>query len=146
MVNIHATMGLLFKVLIVNYNRIAKNVLKSLTKYGQDITLRQYSVGGSDYDPATQGTTVAMETFVDTIRKGLTTDQPGTRIGPQYGTNTKTDTLIQDSERWVYLDAFGAAPKVQDHMLFGGFEYAVADVQVTGPGGVALFYLVVLRL
>lgn len=130
----------------MNYARIAKNVLKSLTKFGQNITLRQYSVGGSDYDPATQGTTTAMDTYTDTIRKGLVTDQPGTRIGPQYGTNMKTNTLIQDGEKWLYVDAIGVAPKVQDHMLVNGVEYAIADVQVTGPGGIPLFYLVVLRL
>lgn len=128
----------------MNYNRIAKNVLKALTKYGQSVTLRQYSVGGSDYDPATQS--ASLPAPVDTIRKGLVTDQPGTRIGPQYGTNQKPGTLIQDGEKWLYIDAIGPSPKVQDQMIVNGVMFTIADVQVTGPGGIPLFYLVVLRL
>lgn len=130
----------------MDYNKIAARVLKSFTKYGQDIILRQYSVGGGEYDPATQTASVSGGTVTNTTRKGLVTDQPGTRIGPQYGVNVKKNTLIQDGEKWVYVDAIGPAPKIQDHMIISGVEYAVVDVQVTGPGGIAVFYLVVLRL
>jgi hypothetical protein len=130
----------------MDYNKIAARVLKSFTKYGQDIILRQYSVGGGEYDPQTQTASVSGGTPTNTTRKGLVTDQPGTRIGPQYGTNAKQNTLIQDGEKWVYIDAIGPAPKIQDHVILGGIEYAVADVQVTGPAGIPVFYLVVLRL
>lgn len=129
---------------VVDYNRIAKRVLQSLTKYGQSITLRQYSVGGSDYDAATQSTSLPIP--VDSIRKGLITDQPGTRIGPQYGSNQKANTLIQEGEKWLYVDAIGPAPRVQDHIIVSGVQYCIVDVQVTGPGGIPLFYLVVCRL
>lgn len=128
----------------MDYNRIAKNVTRSLTKYGQSVTLRQYSVGGGNYDPASQSAT--LPTPIDSIRKGLVTDQPGTRIGPQYGTNQKANSLIQDGEKWLYVDAMGPAPRMQDQMIVNGVMYTIADVQVTGPGGIPLFYLVVLRL
>lgn len=130
----------------MDYNRIARNVLRQLTKYGQNVTLRQYSVGGGDYDTITQTTSSAVDNYVDSTRKGLVTDQPGTRIGPQYGTNVKTNTLIQDGEKWLYIDPNGPAPRPQDHMIVNGVQYAVADVQVTAPGGIPLLYLVVLRL
>lgn len=128
----------------MDYNRIAKNVMRSLTKYGQSVTLRQYSVGGGNYDPASQS--AMLPTPIDSIRKGLVTDQPGTRIGPQYGTNQKANSLIQDGEKWLYVDAMGPAPRMQDQMIVNGIMFTIADVQVTGPGGIPLFYLVVLRL
>lgn len=130
----------------MNYNRIAQTVLNALTKNGQDVTLRQYSVGGGDYDPSTQSAGAVIDGWVDSVRKCLPTDQPGTRIGPQYGTNQKANSLIQDGEKWLYLAPQGPVPKIQDHMILNGVEYAIADVQVTAPGGIALFYLVVLRL
>lgn len=129
----------------MNYNRIAKNVSKALTKNGQSVILRQYSVGGGDYDPATQTTSPTMDSYIDFVRKALTTDQPGTRIGPQYGTNMQKGTLIQDSEKWMYLDAAGPAPRMQDHMIIQNIEYSIVDVQVADPGGIPLYYLIVCR-
>jgi hypothetical protein len=130
----------------MDYNKLAARVLKSLRKYGQNVTLRQYSVGGGEYDSNTQTASIRGGPSTDSVRKGLVTDQPGTRIGPQYGTNLKPNTLIQDGEKWVYVDAIGVAPKIQDHMIVNGVEYNIADVQVTAPGGIAVFYLLVLRL
>lgn len=128
----------------MDYNRLADRVLKQLTKYGRNVTLRQYFIGG-DYDPATQKASSVAST-VDSIRKALVTDQPSKRIGPQYGVNLKAGSLIQDGEKWVYLDAKGSPPKIQDHMIIGEVEYAIVDVQSISPGEVPVVYLVVLRL
>lgn len=128
----------------MNYNRLADRVLLKLTKYGRKVTLRQVFVGG-DYDPATQ-TASSVASVVDTVRTALVTDQPSKRIGPQYGVNLKAGTLIQDGEKWVYLDAKGAPPKIQDRMVIGEVEYAIVDVQSISPGEIPVVYLVVLRL
>lgn len=127
----------------MNYNHLAKNIQKKLTKYGQSVTLRQFSLGGSDYDPATQ--TATLPASVDNIRKALVADQPATRMGPQYGVNLKTNTLITDTEKWLYLDAIGPAPRMQDQVLLNGSFFTIVDVQVTSPAGIPLFYILVLR-
>lgn len=128
----------------MNYNRIAINIQKKLSKYGQSVTLRQFSVGGSDYDPATQ--VASLPASVETIRKALPADQPATRMGPQYGMNLKANTLITDTEKWLYLDARGSTPKMQDQVLLNGAWFSIVDVQVTAPGGIPLFYILVLRM
>jgi hypothetical protein len=129
----------------MDYNRIANNVAKKLAQYGRSVTLRQYPVGASQYNPSTLTVSIAGTTPTDTIRKALITEQPGTRIGPQYGTNTKPNSLIQDAQKWIYMDALGARPKPNDKVILDSVSYTITDVQETAPGGVPLFYLLVLN-
>lgn len=126
----------------MDYNRIAQTVLTLLKKHGQDVVLRKTT--GGTYNALTQkkdGITVS----VDEPRKAVIMDQPGTRIGPQYGTNLQPGTLIRKSEKWIYMDGNGAEPLPNDKVLIGDKMFNVVDSQVTAPGGTALFYLVVLR-
>lgn len=117
-----------------------------LTKYGQSVTLRPYSAGGGDYNPSTGAAAPSgPEGALDETRKALTADQPGSQIQRHFGQTNQTDTLIQTGEKWVYLDANGRAPCLQDHVLINSIDYVVIGVQVTDPGGVPLFYLLILR-
>jgi hypothetical protein len=129
----------------MDYVRLANNVAKKLAEYGRSVTLRQYPNGASGYNPATLSVTSATTTPVETIRNALVTEQPGTRIGPQYGTNTKPNSLIQDAQKWIYMDANGPRPNPNDKVVIDNVEFTVTDVQETAPGGIAVFYLVVLN-
>jgi hypothetical protein len=129
----------------MDYAKTARSVQKTLARYGQSVTLRRYSVGGGDYRPGNQVANLAGGAPVDSIRKALVTEQPGTRIGPQYGVNLKEGTLIQNAEKWLYMDAIGIEPRPNDKVIINGVEFMVVDVQGTAPGGTVLFYLIVLR-
>ena len=127
------------------YARSVATTLRLLTKYGQQVTLRQFTSGGGGYDPLTGTAATVSAAYVDTIRQALATDAPGKRVGPQYGQTVEYNTLIQDSDKWIYMDASGTAPRLQDHLIVQGVEYVVIDVQVISPGAVPVLYLLVLR-
>ncbi len=128
------------------YSNLAATSLKLLTKFGQDVTLRQYSQGGADYDPTTSAATPSGPTGPnDSTRKGLPIDAPASRIGPQYGTTRETGTLIVDTDKWLYLDANGVKPSLQDHVILAGTEFSIINIQEENPGGTPLLYLLVLR-
>jgi hypothetical protein len=128
----------------MDYTRIAQVVVKQIASYGRDVTLRQFPYGAATYDPTSLTVSAPTSQPVETVVKGLVTDQPGKRIGPQYGTNMKKDTLIEDGQKWIYIDGMGPRPKPNDKIVIGDVEYTVDDVQETAPGDVVLFYLVVL--
>lgn len=124
----------------MDYNRLAQSVAKKLAVYGRSVTLRQYPEGVGNYDYATLSTIVA--TPVEETRNALITEQPGARIGPQYGTNSQGLTV--KAQKWIYLDANGSKPHPNDKVVFNNVEYNIVDVQETAPGGIVVFYLVVL--
>jgi hypothetical protein len=128
------------------YTRTAATSLRMLTKYGQSFTFRPYSQGGGDYNPSTGvGAPSGIAGQNDSTRMGLATDAPGKRIGPEYGNTLENGTLIQDSDKWLYIDANGAKPSLQDHIIWNSTEYSIIDVQEVSPAGTAVLYLVVLR-
>lgn len=126
------------------YSDLAETSLEMLTEFGASVTLRAFSVGGSDYDPNT-GLASASSGYTDSTRKGLLLDQPGSQIQRKFGETMGSNSLIQNAEKWVYLDASGNAPRLQDHLIVQGLEYTIVDVQVTAPSGVPLLYLLVLK-
>ena len=128
------------------YDRLFTSALRLLTTYGQPVTLRKFSVGGGGYDPNTGAAAAsAYSNSVDTIRYAITTDAPGKRVGPQYGATLEAGSLIQDSDKWVYMDANGPAPLLQDHLIADNLEYVIIDAQTIKPGTKTLMYLLVLR-
>ena len=124
-------------------SEMAATSLQMLTEFGMDVTLRRYNVGSSIYDPTTGIATPVAVT--DTTRKALITEQPGQRIGPQYGATLQKGSLVQEADKWIYMDANGPAPALQDHVIFNDIDYNIVDVQETAPGGIPLLYLLVLR-
>jgi len=129
----------------MDYTRTAKTVKKAFAKYGQDVILRKLAYSAGVYNPATQEVVTSAPAHTDETLQALVTDQPGTRIGPQYGNNVERGTLVHSAERWLYVDATGSEPQPKDQMIVQGVTYTVADVQSVGPAGVPVFYLVVLR-
>lgn len=128
------------------YNRAIATTLRMLTKYGRTVTLRPYSVASSDYNPSTgQGAPAGEDGSFDTIRRALETDQPGTQISQRFGDTLQNGTLVQSNDKWLYMDAVGAEPHLQDHILMDNINYMIINVQTTKPSGLAVFYLLVLR-
>jgi hypothetical protein len=125
------------------YSKLAATSLKLLTKYGRPVTLRQYSASGGDYDPNTGKATLA--TFIDSIRNCVVADQPGNQIAVRFGLTMEASTLMQNKNKWIYMDAKGAQPQLQDHIIFDGVDYTIVSSQATSPGGTPLLYLIVLE-
>lgn len=128
------------------YSKLTATTLRLLKKFGQPLVLRPYSIGGGDYDPVTGvATPDGMTGQYDETRQCLPTDQPGSQIAQRFGQTLQDGSLVQSADKWVYMDGVGRAPTLQDRILLQGVEYAIINVQVTDPGGVAVLYLMVLR-
>jgi len=128
------------------YDRMSALALKQLTKYGQSVTLRPFSQGGGDYDPNTGAATPdGADGVEDESRKALVTDQPGSQIAQRFGQTLQNGTLLQSTDKWLYMDADGQVPKLQDHVIFDNTDFSIINVQVTSPGGTPILYLLVLR-
>ena len=125
------------------YSNIAKRANKAIRKRGRPVTLRQYSASGGDYNPNTGTATLAA--FVDSTRYAIEADQPGSQIAARFGLTLEAGTLMQNKNKWLYLDVTGPQPQLQDHIIFDGVEYAIVSSQATNPGGVGLLYLLVLE-
>jgi hypothetical protein len=128
------------------YDKLALVALRLLTKYGTDVVLRQLSAGGGDYDPSTgEAIPEGNDGSSDSKRKALVLDQPGTQISQRFGSTLQSNNLIQQGEKWLYMDAKGAPPVMQDKLILTGIEYVIIDVQEYGPGAVPILYLLVVR-
>lgn len=128
------------------YDRLTATALRLLTAYGREVTLRQLSVGSADYNPATgESTPAGNDGTTDTTRFAVVLDQPGTQISQRFGNNKQANSLVQQSEKWLYMDANGVAPALQDKLIIDAIEYTIEDVQVTAPGGVVILYMLMVR-
>lgn len=133
------------------YSEISDLVLEMLTEFGTSVTLRRYSQGGGNYNPDTTiSVPLGITGTYDETRKALLADQPGSQISIHFGQTLQNGSLVQSSDKWVYMDASGSAPTLQDHVILGSsdlpIDYSIINVQVTSPGGVPVLYLLVLRL
>jgi hypothetical protein len=129
----------------VDYNKLAGRVLTLLNKYGQPATLRPVGVN-ADYDPSNGSIDPSVDAATnDEIRNVLPTDQPGNRVAQRFGQTLQNGTLIQNTDKWMYMDASGTLPKLQDHIFLAGINFSIIDVQVVSPGVVPLLYLLVCR-
>ncbi len=125
------------------YDRLALTAKRLFDKFGRTVYLRQRTAA-SDYDTS-NGSANATDEAVDDPRKGLVLDQPGSQISQRFGNNHQANTLVQQSEKWIYLDALGVRPCLQDKLIVDDIEYAIIDVQEIGPGGIAVLYMLVIR-
>lgn len=123
------------------YDDLAQTALELLAEFGLEVTLVKKGVNVAD--PTTGRVTKGTPT--SETRVGVVTDNPGDRIGEQYGSNFKGGTLTKQTGKWLYMDANGQAPAVEDEIVMQGFKYQLVDVQTIGPGGQALLYLLVMH-
>lgn len=116
-----------------DYSKSAATALKLLTKFGQDITHRVYTLG--TYDPSTGTNSV---TYSDVSRKGAMFD-----FGA--GQTMNNGTLIQSGDKKLLVDG-GAIVSLQDHFIVNGVEYTVVSVGEINPAGTSVMFEVHLRI
>jgi hypothetical protein len=128
------------------YSEMAATALELLTEFGRPITYRAVTpTGGGAYNPGT-GKAVSIGTaYSDSTRNAIVVDAPENRIGPQYGTNLKDGTLIQDADKWIYMDANGPDPRIQDLIIFDNVKYKIFNIQSVNPAGIPLIHLIGLK-
>ena len=118
---------------------------KMLAKFGQPAILRQYTAGGGDYDPTTGVANPVIDIALDSVRNILILDTAGKQINARAGVLLEKGTVIQDTDRWCYMDAKGNAPTNSDHLIVEGIDYSIIDWQRMSPAGIPMYYLMALR-
>lgn len=127
------------------YDDLEGTALEMLTEFGAAITLMKVGVNaGGGYNP-NEGEAIKAESGTAETRYAVLSDNPGTRIGIQYGTTLQNGTLCQRTDKWLYMDANGSVPMLQDEVYINGLKYSTVDVQTIAPGGQTLLYLMVVR-
>jgi len=115
-----------------DYAELARTASKLLREFGQDVTLRNYSLG--TYDPATGSAT---PTYADLTKKGVLLDfGAGQTLG--------TGGLIQQGDKRLLLEV-GSAPSLEDHIVVGTTEYVIKGVGEVNPAGTPVLYDLHLR-
>jgi len=124
-----------------DFNDIAYSMLSD---FGQNATLiRKSKATGANYDPTTGG--IVDSSQLTETRKIVPLDSPTSkRVQNSYGTTTENGVLEQTTQKWVYMDAKGSVPRLQDYVIIQGIKYTIFDFQVINPGGIDIIYLVVL--
>jgi hypothetical protein len=126
----------------MDYTETAADVLAALQEDGFAVTLRRQIA--DTYNPATGGYT-----------GGTTTDYPAQALissqsMPQSGNTGERyfdGTLTKTGDKILMLAASGLAvtPQPGDRLIVSGIIWQVVALITTEPGGVALFYRVMVR-
>jgi hypothetical protein len=126
-----------------NYLKIQARAAKSFAKSGREVILRQFSSSGGAYNPSLGKVTAGA--YIETVRYAITEDQPGSQIAERFGLTREKATLVSNKNKWVYMDANGPQPQIQDRIIFDNVSYIVRSSQGCAPAGIAVLYLVVLE-
>ena len=111
-----------------NYSRTADTALRLLQKFGRSVTLRHYTIGAYDAELG-----VAAQTSADTTRTAALFDfGAGQTRGP--------GGLIQGGDKRILMDASGAAPALEDHIIVGSVTYTLKGVGEISPSGLPVIY------
>lgn len=119
---------------MIQYIKKREIATKLLTRYGIDITLRVRTTGV--YNPETGGASI---TYEDTTRKGMFGEIKD-------GTQSLNGTLIQSTDRMLWLDAEGDIPKLKDTIILDAKEYVIESVTELTPTDVPILYSLHLRV
>lgn len=124
------------------YTEIAADVLDALQEDGMAMTVRRTSTG--TYDPATGKTTGATDTDYDAW--GLIQSQRIPQTG-NAGERTFNGTLIQTDDEFILLAASGLTitPAALDKLVISSVVYSIVTLIAVKPGGVVLFYRLLVR-
>lgn len=115
-----------------DYAELATVAASLLADFGQNVILRNYSIGV--YDPATGKSTT---TTTDSFRKGAPFD-----FGA--GQTNGTGGLIQAGDKRLLLEP-GTVPSLEDHIIFGGLHYVIKGLGEINPAGTPVLYDLHLR-
>ena len=117
---------------MVDYVKSAATATRLITKFGQSVTLRHYTIG--TYDPATGLNTV---TTSDVTAKAVVFD-----FGK--GQTLQAGNLIQAGDKQALM-AITQTPALQDHVIVGGKEYVILGIGEVNPAGTVIIYDLHLR-
>lgn len=115
-----------------DYAKAAATALRLLTKFGRDVTLRNYTVG--TYDPATGTNSVSTS---DVTVKAAVLDYGA-------GQMEQAGNLIQSGDKRCLVQA-GTVPALEDHVIVGSKDYSILSVGEVNPAGTPVIYNLHLR-
>lgn len=112
------------------YDNAAATSLRLLTKFGQICTLRKYGAGVYANGAMTPST-------ADTTLKGAVFDY----VRMNFGEVLQDGTLVQASDRNLFLAANGSRPEINDHVLLAnGSEWNIVGIRTVEPSGTPVLY------
>ena len=117
---------------MVDYVKSAATATRLITKFGQSVTLRRYTIG--TYDTATGTNTV---TTSDVTTKAALFDFA-------QGQTLQAGNLIQAGDKQALM-AVTQTPALQDHVIVGGKDYVILGLGELNPAGTAIIYDLHLR-
>jgi hypothetical protein len=125
----------------MNYTAAAQKVLTALQKDGMAMTLRRQTAG--TFNPATGSYTGASTT--DYATWGLITAQSMPQSG---NTGERFNGMqVQTDDQFILLAASGltATPAAGDLLVIAAVIYSIVTLIALKPGGVVLFYRLLVR-
>lgn len=115
-----------------DYTKSAATALRLITKFGQDVTLRNYTIG--TYDPATGTNTVSTS---DTTVKAAILDF-------MKGQTEQSGNLVQVGDKRCLMQA-GTVPSLEDHVIVSFKDYSILSIGEVNPAGTPCLYSIHLR-
>ncbi len=115
---------------MVDYAKTAETATKLLTKFGQDLTVRNYT--NESYNPAT-GKNV--KTYSDTTVKGAVFS---------FGTGDASAELIQAGDRKAIITS-EVTPQLEDHLIIGTKVYVIKNIKELNPAGTSIIFQLHIR-
>lgn len=116
------------------------SVAKTLKRHGSLGILRAFITGAGSYNPGSGKVESANEPSADSTRAMVLLDQMTKTPSRSYGGAGVTEvanTLVEGVEKWCLMDAIGREPRIQDHVVVGGNEWHILNIQTqsdkTGP-------------
>lgn len=126
----------------MDYTEIAADVLAALQEDGFAVTLRRQTAG--TYNPVTGE--FSGESTTDYAAQALISSQNMSQTG-NTGERYFNGTLIQTGDKILMLAASGLSvtPAPGDRLIIGSVAWQIVTLITVEPGGVALFYRVLVR-
>ena len=117
---------------MVDYVKSAATATRLITKFGQSVTLRHYTIG-------TYSTTTGLNTVTtsDVTAKAAIFDFA-------QGQTLQAGNLIQSGDKQALM-AVTQTPAMQDHVIVGGKEYVILSLGELNPAGTVVMYDLHLR-
>ncbi len=110
------------------YGNLQATARRLLVKYGQDVTLRKYTLGAYDATTSSQA-----RTSVDTVLKGVIFN-----VGD--GVTQIKNELVKINDKKLLLDATGPVPTPKDYVIIGGSSWSILSINEINPGGTPVAY------
>lgn len=115
-----------------NYARSKQTAERLIKRFGQSASLKLTTPGdGPAYNPG----------------EPTVTTYPCTLAIFDYRNSERDGTLIRAGDKLVYLSTEGLSvtPETSDHLVIGGLDHSIVEVQPLSPAGTAVYFQVQVR-